>query len=147
MSLQKRCVAYGTRAVLTFVYNRMVYYHLLEQVRSASTPADLGEALSQALAWKDGKIRRDPNGPYVAFPCNTRYRVEQTKPNTLSENHRQILSSDDFYEWAMRAREMQYFDVALIHDLDRRFGLWSSVVIPVFVLHCLRPQIYPIVDR
>ncbi|TCF97862.1 hypothetical protein BZM26_28955 [Paraburkholderia strydomiana] len=42
---------------------------------------------------------------------------------------------------------MRHFDIALLRQLDERFGLWKSVVIPVFVLHCLRPEVYPIVDR
>jgi|GEM_PF-4999761 len=130
-------------------YPSDVYLHLLEEVRTANTRLQLGEALAQALAWKDGKIRRDPAGPHSVSTSGTRYRAEQTRPNTFCERHRQVLCSEEFFTWAARIRAMQHFDVAVIRDLERKFQLWSetAVVIPVFLLHCLRPQVFPIVDR
>jgi hypothetical protein len=73
--------------------------------------------------------------------------VEQTKPNTLGSRHESILRSDKFFSWACKVRTLLHFDIGLINDLQEDFKLWSTIVIPVFVLHCLRPQIYPIVDR
>lgn len=128
-------------------YPADVYFHLLSAVRSAETPAALGESLAQALAWKDGKVRRDISGPFVAHPFATKYRIEQTKPNTLDAKHRQVLESSEFFEWANSVRQTEAFDIALIREMERKFGLWSSVVIPVFVLHSLNPRVFPIVDR
>lgn len=128
-------------------YPADVYFHLLSAIRSADTPIALGESLAQALAWKDGKVRRDNNGPLLAQPFATKYRIEQTKPNTLDAKHRQVLESPDFFEWANSVRQTEAFDISLIREMERKFGLWSSVVIPVFVLHSLNPRVFPIVDR
>jgi hypothetical protein len=128
-------------------YPSDIYYHLLERVRCASTPTELGEALSHALAWKDGKVQRDPNGPHAVHPSGTRYRTGNTRPNTLGEDHRKVLASDEFFGWATQIRNLQHFETSFIRDLDQYFHLWSSIVIPVFVLHCLQPRVYPIVDK
>jgi hypothetical protein len=143
-----------TELVLSFAerfddrtYPTDIYFHLLDRIREASSAKELGTALAHALAWKDGKVRRDQHGPYATQHSDMSYRVEQTKPNTLGSLHEKILSSDEFFSWACKVRKLQYFDIALVNDLQDDFKLWSTIVMPVFLLHCLRPQIYPIVDR
>lgn len=128
------------------VYPTDVYYHLLKQVREATSAEALGSALIHLLAWKDAKIRRDSKGPYTFHPTRS-YRIERTKPHTVSVRHEAILSSPEFFSWARPIRTAEHFDAALIEDLQQQFPLWTSIVLPVFVLHCLRPAIYPIVDR
>ncbi|MEZ2354985.1 hypothetical protein [Caballeronia sp. RCC_10] len=147
MSMLIQLIRDSAAAFDSWAYPPEVYYSVLARVRNACTPIELGEALCQALAWKDGKVRLDPDGPYTAAPSNIRFRTETTKPNTLCDEHREILSSREFFDWASNVREMRHFDISRIHDLDQRFGLWASAVIPAFVLHCLRPEVYPMVDR
>jgi hypothetical protein len=123
-----------------------VYFHLLEQTRIAATPAELGSALLHLLAWKLGKLSRDPDGPFIAQPSGTRYAIQNASPKVISERHEEILLSREFFNWAQKVRTIQYFEAILIHELGR-FELWSTTVMPVFLLHCLQPRIYPIVDR
>lgn len=128
------------------VYPTDIYFFLLKRVGEATTPAALGDALMHLLAWKDGKVRHDHNGRYTAT-ANRRYSVARTKPNTLEERHDAVLRSEGFYKWAETVRSAKHFDASAIEVLQERFPLWKSIVLPVFVLHCLRPPIYPIVDR
>ncbi len=128
------------------IYPTDVYFHLLKRVREAQSPDELGTALVHLLAWKDGKVRRDLKGPHTAHP-NRPYRIERTKPDTVSARHESVLTSQAFLSWARPIRTLEHFDVALIEDLQQQFPLWTSIVLPVFLLHCLRPAIYPIVDR
>jgi hypothetical protein len=128
------------------VYPTDIYYYLLKRVRETKSPDELGSALAHLLAWKDGKVRRDHTGPHVAYP-NRSYRVERTKPNTLNARHEGVLRSEAFFTWALVIRDAEHFDATLIETLQEQFPLWTSIVLPVFVLHCLRPAIYPIVDR
>jgi hypothetical protein len=120
---------------------------LLDTIRQAQTADELGYTLTHALAWKDGKIRLMADGPHIAQPSGLRYSISRVRPNTLSERHEQILRSDEFFQWATKIRRIDHFDLRLVNDLYQRFQLWSSVVIPVFILHCLRPQVFPIVDQ
>jgi hypothetical protein len=99
------------------------------------------------LAWKDGKVRRDTKGLYETRRPNISYRVEQTKPNTLGLRHEKILKSKEFFSWASKVRKTRHFDTGLIDELQEEFTLWKTIVMPVFLLHCLRPPIFPIVDR
>lgn len=128
-------------------YPYEVYRYLLEQLAMAKSPAALSHTVSHLLAWKDGKIRCDSSGEYQT-DTGVNYRVGKTKPNTLDDRHIKIFERDDFFQWACTVRELSTFD---IHHLDAlqgsRFDLWSSTVIPAFLLHCLQPRIYPIVDR
>jgi hypothetical protein len=128
------------------VYPTDIYYHLLKRVREANSSDELGSALAHLLAWKDGKVRRDSTGPHTAHP-HRRYRIHQIKPNTLSARHEKVLKSEAFFTWARPIRDAKHFDAALIESLQEQFSMWKTIVLPVFVLHCLRPPIYPIVDR
>jgi hypothetical protein len=128
------------------IYPIDVYYHLLTRVRAANSAEELGNALMHLLAWKDGKVRRDPSGPHMA-QLNRRYRVDRTKPTTASAHHEKVLTSEEFFTWATKIRTAAHFDVAALEALQQEFTLWTTIVLPVFVLHCLRPPIYPIVDR
>jgi hypothetical protein len=65
----------------------------------------------------------------------------------LSARHDGVLKSEAFFTWARVIRDAEHFDATLIETLQEQFPLWTSIVLPVFVLHCLRPAIYPIVDR
>lgn len=128
-------------------YPSDVYHYLLETIKQANTPAALGEPLSHALAWKDGKVRRNPDGPYQTN-TGIRYTVGITKPNTFNDYHQKIINTDAFYMWAREVIALNHFYVDKINDLqNQRFQLWDTIVIPVFVLHCLNPRVYPIVDR
>ena len=127
------------------VYPTGIYYHLLTKVREANSPKQLGGALAHLIAWKDGKVRSDSAGAHTAYP-NRRFSVARTRPNTLNEQHEAVLTSKEFYTWACTVRTAGHFDAALIETLQEDFQLWKSIVLPVFVLHCLRPPIYPIVD-
>ena len=126
-------------------YPTDVYYHLLTLVREANSPKQLGGALAHLIAWNNGKVRRDSTGAHTAYP-NRRFSVGRTKPSTLSAQHEAVLTSKEFYAWACTVRSSGHFDAALIETLQEDFKLWKGVVLPVFVLHCLRPPIYPIVD-
>ncbi|QXI36580.1 hypothetical protein [Pseudomonas xantholysinigenes] len=128
-------------------YPADVYLFLMTQIGNAASPEALAQLLAHALAWKDGKIFRDAAGPFQAEPFAVRYRVERVKPNTHGERHEAILASPAFYEWACEVRRLQAFHPGIIRDMEQRFGLWSSVVMPVFLLHCLNPRVFPIIDR
>lgn len=128
------------------IYPTDIYFYLLKKVRKATSPDELGNALAHLVAWKDGKVRKDHTGPHTAYP-NRSYRVERTKPKTLSPRHEAVLKSDAFFTWASAIRDADHFDATLIETLREQFPLWKSIVLPVFMLHCLRPAIYPLVDR
>ncbi len=128
-------------------YPPEIYFHLLDRVQEAKSPEELGSALVHLISWKDGKVRRDAAGPHKTQRPNVSYTVKKPKPNTLGSRHEDILKSKRFFDWASKLRTTQKFDADLILDLTKTFGLWKSVVIPAFLVHCLRPQIYPIVDR
>jgi len=128
-------------------YSNTVYFHLLARIRSASTSDELGELLYQMLAWKDGKVRVDASGPYITVPTGVRYSIKTPKPNTFGEKHRKVIGSEEFFEWAIAVRELEYFEPQIIREMEQKFGLWTSVVIPIFVLHCLNPRVFPIIDR
>jgi len=127
-------------------YPSDVYLDMLERVRLACSPAELSNALALGLAWKDGKVRRDPNGAGVVHNSGARYRISATRPNTRGSRHLPILASEPFFAWAARIRNATTFDPSLIRDIHK-FGLWSTMVMPAFLLHCLNPNVYPIVDR
>lgn len=128
-------------------YPSDIYYHLIEQVRKADTPVTLGVALEHAIAWKLGKINKDADGTFTVNHSNATYRLDSINSYALSEEHRNILKSTEFFSWASCIREQQNFELNTVYNLEKRFKLWSSVVIPIFVTHCLRPKIYPIIDR
>ncbi|WP_374091011.1 hypothetical protein [Methylomicrobium lacus] len=129
-------------------YPLEVYFHLLDRVRNSRSPIELGEALSSLLAWKDGKVRLSEAGTELINVSGKRYSVERPKPNTLGPRHEGILKSQEFFAWAKNVITISYFDPSLINVLTAgRFNLWSSVVIPAFLLHCLRPELFPIIDR
>lgn len=130
-------------------YPEDIYYFLLEKVRSAANPEDLGFALGHLLSWKDGKIRRDPAGEFEASMAGVRYKVSKARGNTWGPRHQQILASPQFFAWACQVRTLQHFDAGLIPAMHQQFRLWSenAIVLPAFLLHCLRPQIFPILDR
>lgn len=128
-------------------YPEPVYFHLITQVRNAETSDELSEALHHCLAWKDGKVRVDSEGPHTTGLTGVRYRLEGIKPNTFGAKHQEVLRSESFLKWAKGIRTLEHFELEIIREMERSFGLWSSVIIPVFVLHCLNPRVFPIVDR
>ena len=127
------------------VYPSDIYFHLLKRVAEAKTGGELGEALVHLLAWKNGKVRRDPAGAYKAQP-NRRYSVAGTKRNTVDGKQEGVLKSEAFFAWASPIRVARHFDGSLIESLQEQFPLWKDIAYSVFVLHCLRPPIYPVVD-
>jgi hypothetical protein len=124
-----------------------VYEALLERIRLAQNSQELGNSLAHALAWKDGKTRRATGGSALINYADVGYVVGATRPNTLSEHHLTIMRSDEFFVWASGVRDAKCFDLGYLDDLQIRFNLWNSLVIPVFVLHALQPRLFPIVDQ
>lgn len=124
-----------------------VYLYLLNKISSSQSPDELGDFLSQAIAWKDGKVSLDDSGEKLIEATGIRYSIKPTKPNTLSRSHEDILRSHEFFNWALVIRNLNYFDAKLIQVINNRFKLWSTIVLPAFLLHCLKPDIYPILDR
>jgi len=147
MSLFIECVRNFSLKFNDTTYPNVVYFHLLTKIRDAQTPDELGEYLAESLGWKDGKARLDENGSKIITSSGLRYNVSQIKPNTFNNRHAEILKSNDFFDWAIAVRKIDYFDSGLIAVLRDRFNLWDSIVIPAFILHCLRPNIYPIIDK
>lgn len=128
-------------------YPQAVYLDLIERISNAQTPSELGEALCHAMSWKDGKVRIDPQGQHNLSFGTTRYTAGNTKPNTLAEAHREIFKSELFFDWACKVRTLNHFTIEPIKEIHH-LGLWpSGLVLPVFLLHMLRPQIFPIIDR
>lgn len=129
-------------------YPNEVYFFLLEKTRTATSAEDIGFALGHLLSWKDGKIRLDENGEFETGSTRVRYKVKQAKENTYGPRHLEIFKSPEFFNWASNIRNLQIFDPNIIYNLQR-FNLWSenAFVIPVFLLHCLCPRIFPIIDR
>lgn len=123
-----------------------VYFHVLQQIRGAKTPVELGGGLEHALAWKDGKVQLSEKGSFQTAQ-GIPYQVGATRPNTLADHHKVIFAQQHFFDWAADIKKLNSFDISAIEDLQCRFGLWNSMVIPAFVLHCLRPEVFPIIDR
>ncbi|WP_395402138.1 hypothetical protein ACHMW6_28890 [Pseudoduganella sp. UC29_106] len=127
-------------------YPSEVYYHLTDLISQASTCQEMGSALIQLIHWKAGHVRRDPAGKYVAAPSGTRYMVGSIRySNTLTDAHIATLMSEQFFQWAKAIRSLERFDTIYIQQLHE-MGLWTTVVMPVFILHCLRPRVFPICD-
>ncbi|MGL5631689.1 MAG: hypothetical protein ACRDD3_04945 [Azovibrio sp.] len=129
-------------------YPTEVYYHLLGRVHQAHSPYELGRALSHAVAWKKGKVNRDPQGFHYVPTADTFYTVSnKISGKVLGDRHRGILYSQDFYQWAVKVRHRQKFN----EDPDQQKWLkklWKKgTVMQVFVLDCLCPRVYPIVDK
>lgn len=105
---------------------------------SAPRPDVLKDALIALLHWKDGKARSFVPGESHA------------KPNTL----RPILALHEasLVEFAVLFRcvveaDDKNFVQCTQSLLDSLCGMWSSVVIPAFVLHIARPDRLPIIDQ
>jgi hypothetical protein len=128
-------------------YPSVFYFYLLDKIKNSNTPEDLGKYLTAALCWKDGKVRQNNAGDWVIESSGQRFSVGNPKPNTLGPRHEEILKSKEFFDWTKSIVDIGYFDHSLIDVINNRFGLWRSVVIPAFLIHCIRPSIFPIIDR
>lgn len=128
-------------------YPTEVYLYLLDEVARASTPTKLGNVLAQLIAWKDGKVKGTPAGAFIESRTGRRYAVSRPRPNVLNPRKEKILSSQPFFEWVQEARAISAFEIGLLDELAT-FGLWrpASVVMSVFVLHCIQPRVFPICD-
>ncbi|TGP40555.1 hypothetical protein EN871_27740 [bacterium M00.F.Ca.ET.228.01.1.1] len=128
-------------------YPTEVYLYLLEEIARASTPNKLGNVLAQLIAWKDGKVKGTPTGAFIESRTGRRYAVSRPRPNVLTPQKEEILSSRPFFEWVQKTRAISAFDIGLLDELAT-FGLWrpASVVMSVFILHCIRPRAFPICD-
>lgn len=128
-------------------YPTEVYYHLLGRVHQAHSPYELGGALSHAVAWKKGKVNRDPQGIHYVPTADIFYTVNNKDIRHVLENrHRGILYSQDFYQWAVEVRHRQKFNDPGQQEWLQK--LWKKgTVMQVFVSHCLCPRVYPIVDK
>ncbi len=128
-------------------YPTNVYFYLLKKIKLANSPEELGVALSHMLAWKDGKVRLSNSGSELMEITGLRYSISSPKPNTLNQNHIDVLKSNDFFNWAKKVQDHNSFDNKLITELNKKFNLWATIVIPAFLLHCLNSRHYPILDR
>ncbi|MGL5632080.1 MAG: hypothetical protein ACRDD3_06915, partial [Azovibrio sp.] len=131
-------------------YPTEIYHHLIERIGEAKTPDELGEALSHAVAWKFGRVRRDPEGIHYIAASHIHYTVQKPLDRFFNDQQRQILYSEGFYEWASAVRDAQKFDQGLLTGQKGGLGaLWLKhrVLMRVFVLHCLCPRIYPSMDQ
>ncbi|ASV96730.1 hypothetical protein [Paraburkholderia aromaticivorans] len=128
-------------------YPTEVYLYLLDEVARASTPDRLGEVLAQLIAWKDGKVRSTSAGAFIESRTGRRYAVSRPRPKVLNPKKKEVLSSRPFFEWVKKTRTVSAFDIGLLDELAT-FELWrpASVVMSVFVLHCIRPRAFPICD-
>jgi len=97
------------------------------------------DALIRLLHWKDGKNPDYPSGHYTA------------KPNTLSR----IPAMDGVELHSFKTDFQRFVQKDSIEDrgksfylyLTERQGLWKSLVIPIFVCHCAKPTVIPIIDQ
>lgn len=128
-------------------YPLSVYHDALLRAARAEDAVALAEALYIGLAWKDAKTRVAVDGEWNTLLRDTQYRIERVKPNTYSERHAGVFRTPEFWRWAQEVRKQQHFDASLIDVLRESFGLWTTVVIPAFVLHILNPRRFPLVDR
>lgn len=128
-------------------YPFTVYLDFCARLARAPSPHALADALACALAWKDGKVQVDPNGDHETETDSVPYRIGRAKPNTYSDQHRQVFETENFYLWAASVRGITEFDPLKLSDLQDVFHLWQSTVIPAFVLHCLNPRVFPLVDQ
>lgn len=128
-------------------YPTGVYFFLLDELARASTPTRVSSILAQLIAWKDGKVRYTAAGPFTENRTCRRYSVGKPRPNVLSVEKEQTLSSQAFFAWARNTRETAVFEIGLLNELAT-FRLWrpDALVMPVFVLHCLQPRVFPIAD-
>ena len=128
-------------------YPFTVYLDFCARLARAPSPHALADALACALAWKDGKVQVDPNGDHETETDSVPYRIGRAKPNTYSDRHRQVFETESFSLWAASVRGIREFDPLKLSDLRNVFHLWQSSVIPAFVLHCLNPRVFPLVDQ
>jgi len=106
--------------------------------RNAQRPEVLKGALVALLHWKDGKARN-----FVAGESHA-------KPNTVGPIF--ALHGGALLEFATLFRCLAQADDKNFVQctqklLDSLCGMWSSVVIPAFVLHVARPDRLPIIDQ
>lgn len=131
-------------------YPTEIYHHLIERIGEAKTPNELGEALSHAVAWKFGRVRRDPEGIHYIPASHIHYTVQKPLDRFFNDHQRQILYSEGFYEWASAVRDAQKFNQGLLTDQKGWLAaLWlkKRILMRVFVLHCLCPRVYPSLDQ
>ena len=128
-------------------YPRDFYIHTLISLSAAHDAEQTGHFVIRMLQWKDGKVKRDPNGEITVNGLG--YVIGRTKPNTYDPKlHDKVLFSRRFLDWTQEIKERQSFSSELVNQI-RRHGLWSknSLVIPVFLLHILNPRVFPIFDQ
>jgi len=106
--------------------------------RNAQRSEILKDALVALLHWKDGKARNFVPGeshakPYTLRPILALHEAALVEFATL---FRCMVEADD-----------KGFVQCTQNLLDRLRGMWSSVVIPAFVLHAARPDKLPIIDQ
>jgi hypothetical protein len=106
--------------------------------RGAERPEALRDALVALLHWKDGKARRFVPGESHA------------KPNTLRPllalQEAALIEFTTLFRLAVEAGD-EKFVRSTQSLLGALRGMWSSVVMPAFVLHIARPDRLPIIDQ
>jgi hypothetical protein len=106
--------------------------------RSAERPEALRDALIALLHWKDGKARSFVPGESHA------------KPNTLKPllalHEAALIEFATLFRLAVEADDKKFVQ-STQGLLDALRGMWSSIVMPAFVLHIARPDRLPIIDQ
>ncbi len=106
--------------------------------RNAQHPEILKDALVALLHWKDGKARTFVPGESHAKPNTLRpiFALHEAALVEFATLFRRMVEADD-NNFVQRTQSL----------LDSLCGMWSSVVIPAFVLHVARPGRLPIIDQ
>ena len=129
-------------------YSLDFYFTKIKELALAKNPKDAGVAIIELLHWKDGKVLEDSNGEVVIE--TVRYKLLPTKPNTYSiSKHKEILCSKEFFQWIQEVKVMTTFDATEVKELSSVFNLYGkdSIVIPVFILHIISPETFPLYDQ
>ncbi len=109
-----------------------------ESARNAQRPEILKDALVALLHWKDGKARSFVPGESHA------------KPNTLGPifalHEAALVEFATLFRCLVEVDDKNFVQCtqSLLENLRE---MWSSVVIPAFVLHVARPDRLPIIDQ
>ena len=97
------------------------------------------DALIRLLHWKDGKNPEFPSGHHTAKP-NTLSRIP-----TLEGAELQSFKTD--FQRFVQKEPIDDRGKSFYLYLTEEQGLWKSLVIPIFVCHCAKPTVVPIIDQ
>jgi hypothetical protein len=125
-------------------YPTLFYHHFLSQIENSQDDGEIFDFLSELVDWKFGKIREGGDAnfrvkvyglSYVGLEKNSEFRKHRTNMDFLSQCKRfknGLVSGFEFFR--------------CITETNKIFPS-SRLVMPVFVIHVLRPKEYPIIDQ